>query len=48
MASLPNRHDRVLWWRASLLVGPIPTLLIVVLPKVPSIAWSQDGVFTSL
>ena len=26
----------LLWWLASLFIGPIATLLIVVLPKVPS------------
>ena len=27
----------LLWWLASLFIGPIATLLIVVLPKVPSL-----------
>jgi hypothetical protein len=27
----------LLWWLASLFIGPLATLLIVVLPKVPSV-----------
>jgi len=36
LAQLKGRSG-LLWWLASLLIGPLATLLIVVLPKHPSI-----------
>lgn len=35
LAQAKNRSG-LLWWAGSLLLGPLATLLIVVLPKVPS------------
>jgi hypothetical protein len=34
-------RSRVLWWLLSLIVGPIATLLIVVLPAIPRSVQSQ-------
>lgn len=36
LAQSKNRSG-LLWWAGSLLLGPLATLLIVVLPKVPPI-----------
>ena len=38
MPAWPSRRDAggLLWWLFSLFIGPIATLLVVVLPKVPS------------